>query len=162
MDIDLAVLADAATVDRSGKLNILGVMDRIQAREFPIRHGRLALVLRFSADPGEVRTHRITIRLRDPEDSEVLKVNGKVELSGTRDRETDHLKVPQVLNLDGIQFPGPGEYRFEVSVDQALKATLPLRLQLLPQTKGESTGELPTGREDEPTIVLVTGDPAEA
>ena len=33
MEIDLALLADAATVDVSGKLNILGIFDRIAVGE---------------------------------------------------------------------------------------------------------------------------------
>ena len=49
MDIDLALLADAATIDGSGKLNILGVFDRISASAFPAQHGRMAMVLRFAA-----------------------------------------------------------------------------------------------------------------
>ena len=32
MEIDLALLADAATIDAAGKLNILGVFDRINPR----------------------------------------------------------------------------------------------------------------------------------
>ena len=49
MNLDLALTADAATVDSSGKLNVLGIFDHISASEFPARHDRMCLVLRFSA-----------------------------------------------------------------------------------------------------------------
>ena len=41
MEIDLALLADAATIDASGKLNILGIFDRIGVTQFPAQHGGL-------------------------------------------------------------------------------------------------------------------------
>ena len=63
MEIDLALLADAATVDAAGKLNILGIFDRISARSFPVRHPRLALVLRFRATMNEAGDHAVKILL---------------------------------------------------------------------------------------------------
>ena len=33
MDVDLALLADAATIDGAGKLNILGIFDRLHTPE---------------------------------------------------------------------------------------------------------------------------------
>ena len=53
MEIDLAFLADAATVDVSGKLNILGIFDRLSVPELPGHHPHLSLVLRLSASLGE-------------------------------------------------------------------------------------------------------------
>ena len=47
MDVDLALLADAATIDGAGKLNILGIFDRVHTPNFPARHPKMALVLRF-------------------------------------------------------------------------------------------------------------------
>jgi hypothetical protein len=57
MEVDLALLADAATIDASGKLNILGIFDRLTTSSFPTRHPRLSLVLRFSAGVQEVGKH---------------------------------------------------------------------------------------------------------
>ena len=49
MRVDLALLADAATVDSAGKLNILGIFDSITSTRFPAKHGLISLVLRFAA-----------------------------------------------------------------------------------------------------------------
>jgi hypothetical protein len=52
MEVDLALLADAATIDGSGKLNILGIFDRLTTSAFPTRHPRLseALLPRLQGD----------------------------------------------------------------------------------------------------------------
>src|SRR5438132_1558210 len=77
MDIDLALLADAATIDGSGKLNILGVFDRISASAFPAQHGRMAMVLRFSAGLPEAGPHAVGIRLSGPDGQELLRLDGE-------------------------------------------------------------------------------------
>ena len=59
MEVDLALLADAATIDGSGKLNILGSLRPPGDRGFPrLDIRRLALVLRFTAGVHEVGQHR--------------------------------------------------------------------------------------------------------
>ena len=84
MEIDLALLADAATVDGSGKLNILGVFDRLTAAHFPAQHGRISLVLRFQATVQDAGRHQIQIfpwgiRGREPA---VEVIHGRFSYSG--------------------------------------------------------------------------------
>jgi hypothetical protein len=129
MEIDFALLADAATVDASGKLNVLGVFDRIQAREFPARHGRISLVLRFSAGVGEVGAHEVEIRLRGPGDQEVLRLDGRMELGASPRQAAEGIKMPHVLNLDGITFPEPGRFSFDIAVDGEEIHSVPLVLE---------------------------------
>ena len=81
MEVDLALLADAATIDGSGKLNILGIFDRLQTSAFPTRHPRLSLVLRFSAGVHEVGTHEVGITLKAPDGSEVVRIDGEMNLT---------------------------------------------------------------------------------
>lgn len=126
MDIDLAVLADAATVDGSGKLNILGVFDRLGADSFPARHPRLSLVLRFTAGLPEAGTHQVDISLRDPEGDEVVHMDGEMQLRPVGGGATDAIRVPHVLNIDGLVFPRPGRYAFDVSVDGEHHVSIPL------------------------------------
>ena len=81
MEVDLALLADAATIDGSGKLNILGIFDRLGTGAFPTRHPRMALVLRFSAGVHEVGKHEIEIVLRAPDGGEVVRIDGEMNLA---------------------------------------------------------------------------------
>jgi hypothetical protein len=126
MEIDLALLADAATIDGSGKLNILGIFDRISASAFPAQHGRLALVLRFSAGLPEAGPHDVGIRLSGPDGVEILRLDGEMQLAPGPRSAGGGVKVPHVLNLDGIVFARSGHYTFDVSVDGEHHVSIPL------------------------------------
>jgi hypothetical protein len=125
MEIDLAFLADAATIDASGKLSVLGIFDRIAVTQFPAQHGRITLVLRFTAGTSEIGSHEVHIRMSDPGGSEVLSLNGEMRLVGGLGAQ-DGIRVPHILNLDGLVFTGPGMYNFDVKVDGEHHVSLPL------------------------------------
>lgn len=126
MEIDLALLADAATVDASGKLNILGVFDRIAAPAFPVQHGRVSLVLRFSAGLQEAGTHTVGISLRTPSGADLFNLNGEMNLDPGPASTGGAMRVPHVINLDGLVFPEAGGYSFQVKVDGEHHASVPL------------------------------------
>ena len=126
MEIDLALLADAATVDGAGKLNILGIFDRLGAGSFPARHPRMALVLRFSAGQNETGKHQVEIVLRDPDGGEVVRMDGEMSLGPGPGSGGNIIRVPHVLNLDGLVFPKAGTYGFDVKVDGEHRVTVPL------------------------------------
>ncbi len=125
MEIDLALLADAATIDASGKLNILGIFDRIGVVQFPAQHGRVTLVLRFTGGTSEIGSHEVHIRMSDPGGAEVLSLNGEMQLVGGASAR-DVIRVPHILNLDGLVFTRPGIYSFDVKVDGEHHVSLPL------------------------------------
>lgn len=160
MKLDFALLADAATVDASGKLSILGVFDRIRAREFPARHGRIALVMRLSTAPSDAGTHKAEIRLLDPDGSALITLNGNFEVRAAPPGG-EGARVPQVLNLDGIAFPKAGSYRFEIRVDDRLVSSLPLVLEEVSGGPGEARSDGPSGPEGLP-VFFAPGGPAEA
>ena len=126
MDVDLALLADAATIDSSGKLNILGVFDRLTAASFPIAHPRMALVLRFVASVQEVGRHRVEITLRDPEGGEAVHIDGEMQLGPGPASMAGGVRVPHVLHLNRIVFPKPGRYSFDVRLDGEHHVSVPL------------------------------------
>ncbi len=128
MEIDLALLADAATIDASGKLNILGIFDRISVAQFPAQHGRVTLVLRFTAGTSEIGSHDVHIRMSDPGGAEVLSLNGEIQLVGGP-AVHDGIRVPHILNLDGLVFVGAGMYGFDVKVDGEHHVSIPLSVE---------------------------------
>ena len=128
MEIDLALLADAATIDASGKLSILGIFDRIGVVQFPAQHGRVTLVLRFAAGTTEIGSHEVHIRMSDPGGAEVLSLNGEMQFMGPPSAR-DVIRVPHILNLDGLVFKGPGMYSFDVKVDGEHHVSLPLTVE---------------------------------
>ena len=126
MEVDLALIADAATIDSSGKLGILGIFDRIGTSLFPAQHPHMVLVLRFIAAVNEAGKHQITIALKDPAGREVVGVDGEMQLGLGPAGGGSGIRVPHVLHLDGLVFPVPGLYAFDVRVDGEHHVSLPL------------------------------------
>jgi hypothetical protein len=126
MEVDLALLADAATIDGSGKLNILGIFDRLGTNAFPTRHPRMSLVLRFSAGVHEVGKHKVEIALKTPEGKEAVRIDGEMNLTAGPRGVADGVLVPHILNMDGLVFPVPGRYSFDVVVDGEHHVSIPL------------------------------------
>ena len=126
MEVDLALLADAATIDGSGKLNILGVFDRLGTSSFPTRHPRLSLVLRFSAGVHELGRHDVAIALRSPDGGEVVRIDGEMNLAGGARGVSSGILVPHILNMDGLVFPVAGRYAFDVVIDGEHHVSIPL------------------------------------
>jgi hypothetical protein len=131
MEVDLALLADAATIDASGKLNILGVFDRLSAASFPVQHPHLVLILRFSAGVQEMGRHQVEIRLRDPAGKEAMRIDGEMQLGAGPRALAQGVKVPHILHLDGLVFPLGGSYFFEVLVDGEHHVSVPLTVNAL-------------------------------
>lgn len=129
MEVDLALLADAATIDGSGKLNILGIFDRLGTNAFPTRHPRMSLVLRFSAGIHEVGKHKVGIVLRSPDGREAVRIDGEMNLSAGPRGVVEGVLVPHILNMDGLVFPVPGRYAFDVVVDGEHHVSIPLTVQ---------------------------------
>ncbi len=150
MEIDLALLADAATVDGTGKLSVLGIFDQIAAAGFPARHGRIALVLRFSTAMGEVGDHTVEIRLTGPGSAEVLRIEGKMGIPEGVPLPPSGHRNAQVLNLDGVIFPVPGMYSFEISLDGEHRLSIPLTVSQVGR-EGSGTGDV------RPAITLFPG-----
>lgn len=128
MEIDLALTADAATIDAAGKLNLLGVFDQISAARFPARHGRLTLVLRFTGGVADAGTHQLTIRLMTPSGSELVAIRGELNVSPGRGSIQTGIRVPHVINMDGLVFQEAGVHTFEILVNDRHQATLPLTI----------------------------------
>ncbi len=126
MEIDLAVLADAATVDMSGKLNILGIFDRISVGELPAHHPHLSLVLRLSASMSEGGSHKMEIVLRDPEGARMMGMNGEFQVGPGPALSGGQVRIPQVLNIERLVFQKSGRYAFDVSLDGEHHASIPL------------------------------------
>ncbi|MCA9737418.1 MAG: hypothetical protein R3E98_13655 [Gemmatimonadota bacterium] len=126
MEIDVALLADAATIDAAGKINILGAFDRIEVQGFPAQHPRITLVLRFSGGLGDVGGHDVRLSMRGPKGEQVFGINGQIQVSAGPPTAGGLFRLPHVINLDGIVFQSPGSYAFDVSVDTRMLVTVPL------------------------------------
>lgn len=129
MEVDLALLADAATIDGSGKLNILGVFDRLGTTAFPTRHPRMSLVMRFSAGVRELGRHAVAIAIKSPDGKELVRIDGEMNLAAGARGIASGILVPHILNMDGLVFPTAGRYAVDVIVDGVHQVSIPLSVE---------------------------------
>ena len=129
MILDFAVVADYALVDQAGKISVLGIFQHIWVQQFPAMHPRLHLVLRLKGKRTEVGEHGVQIRLADESGIEILGGNGTVTFAEPPAGVTD-IEAGAILVFD-VPFPHPGLYRFEITVDGEVLATVPITVSQL-------------------------------
>lgn len=111
----MAVLADEANVSQEGKLNVMGIFDRISAADFPVVHPKMVFAFRVESAPGDGgRTFAVRVLLESPEGEVMFEATG--EIVPPRVPAGELTTANQVFALVGVQFPTPGMYRFIVSV----------------------------------------------
>jgi hypothetical protein len=115
MKIPMAFLADEANISQEGKLNVLGIFDRIAAADFPVVHPRMVFCFRVQAgfaDGG--RSYPVQIRLVAPGGDVMFEAAGEIAPPIVPPGEIS--TANQVFTLVGLQFPVAGPYRFVVNV----------------------------------------------
>jgi hypothetical protein len=129
LQVKLAVLADYANVTADGKLNILGIFDRINLMQVPAVHPQMHLVLRLEAHAAErERAHKIEIRLHDPDGATIFEVNGDIVPHG----EGAHpVSTNQILTLNNLQLEKIGAYNFIIFINNDMKSELPLHVEFV-------------------------------
>lgn len=128
MQVKLALLADYANVTAEGKLNILGIFDRIRVQEVPAVHPQMHLILRIEAHQAERdRAHSVEIRLHDPDGETVFDVRGDIVPHGPHGQA---IATNQILTLNNLQLNKTGGYTFIVLVNNDLKSEVPLDVEL--------------------------------
>ncbi|HUP88231.1 MAG TPA: hypothetical protein VM100_02705 [Longimicrobiales bacterium] len=129
MQVKLAVLADYANVTGDGKLNILGIFDRINLMQIPAVHTQMHLILRLEAHPAEQnRAHSVEIRLQDPEGVVIFEVQGEIVPRGEAGQT---VSTNQILTLNNLQLEKIGDYRFIVLINGDVKTDIPLAVEFV-------------------------------
>jgi hypothetical protein len=131
VNIDFAVVCDYALVDQYGKLSVLGIFQHIWVQQFPAVHPRLHLVIRLKGRRTEVGEHSIRIRLVDDEGAELLNGNGTVTFNEPAAGVVE-IEAGTVLAFD-VPFQRAGRHRFEITVDDAVNAVVPITVAQSPQ-----------------------------
>jgi hypothetical protein len=117
----MAVLADEANVSQEGKLNLMGIFDRIGAAEFPVAHPKMVFAFQVEAEFTDTgRMIPLRVSLEDDEGGEMM---------GPPVAPGEHSTSNQLFTLVGVQFPRPGRYRFVVQVGDAPPHETPLLVQ---------------------------------
>jgi Family of unknown function (DUF6941) len=127
MEVDLAVLADAANVSGEGKLNLLGIFDNMTlGPDFPATSTTFSIVVRLVAHPSELGQHQLTLRVADADGKEVAKLDAGFNV-GRKKASPKPASLPIVLGAQ-VTFPSPGDYAFDILIDGRWEKTIPLEV----------------------------------
>jgi hypothetical protein len=125
VEIPLLVLADAANTTGSGKLNILGIFNRVQFPRYPFALPMCALVFRLVGGPTEFGTTKaLKVFFMDADGNRLM----ELESSLTVPEQSGQLVFTgdSILTLANLVIPKPGTYSFEITVNGEPKARVAL------------------------------------
>ncbi len=125
MHVSLFVAADYANKSSEGKLNILGIFNRINATNFPARHRQLFLVIRLVAVLGEIRNkHDIRFLFLDEDGKELI--NGGGEFTIPHPKEGKQATAEFIVDVGDLLLPKPGNYEFKLVLNSEVRAEIPI------------------------------------
>ena len=116
MEITTLVLADAANTTKEGKLNVLGIFNRIGPTSVPLVHPSMTLVMRFEYHPSEAGKHVFKLQVADADGRKVAEAGGEFQLPRPRGSSLPP-NGQFVLPIQMAKFPTAGIYSFDVSID---------------------------------------------
>lgn len=136
MEAVIFLAADFANHEASGKLNVLGVFNRIYARDFPAIHRRLYLVIRMLSGLGEMDTkHDLKIVFYDEDGKELGAQQGEFEIP--RPKSGKQAAADIVLEVSDLYLPQPGNYEFRLVVDREVKGIIPIEVVQAESPQGQ-------------------------
>jgi hypothetical protein len=136
MELTLALLADYANMTREGKLNLMGIFNRVFAPSFPAHHLEMRLVMKFSAPPGETGTKKnVVVKLLNADGKLVLQTAGDVTIPEESSSVT--FELVHILDLRLTPFEKPGQYAFHILVNGDTKGMVPFDVVQTPQASTE-------------------------
>jgi len=131
MKARVAVLADCANVTVDGKLNIMGIFNVINARQVPVTHSQMQLVLSLVPDPWELNsTVPLEIQLVDSDGRVIFGLKGQVAVGAAKGGE--QATANYLLGLNNTVFERFGSFEFKILANDEPFATIPLIIQAAP------------------------------
>jgi hypothetical protein len=125
MNIEIFSLCDAATVDVSGKLNVLGAFDTISTGNMPTVYPQCAIALRIRFENIERGSHRVAVNFVDVDGKHIIPgANGTININFPDLQRSGSANL--VLNLQMLKIEKYGEYSIDLAVDTRKEASLPL------------------------------------
>lgn len=132
MKIKLAATADFANVTREGKLNIIGVFDRVMVPSLPFVLPMMQLILRLEVSYAERdRPHKVEITFDDPNGKRLMTMGAELRVGIPRAGHTGI--TDQILALGNVRFESEGGHTFNFFIDGDLKDPLTLEVELTPK-----------------------------
>lgn len=128
-------LADAANISVEGKLNLLGIFQRIGSSEFPCQLS-CALVALFEADPFDRGTQcPVRIEFIDEDGQEMFRMEG---MQVSVPDQPGHLlqTCNLIVNLRPLTLTKPGPHSFKVLIRERVVGEIRLQIDTAVQPGG--------------------------
>jgi hypothetical protein len=127
MEVSLALLADCANISREGKLNIMGIFDRINAATVPAVHPQMQLIMNLEAERSEAdRDHKLEVELIDADGNRMFHMEGHIKFGPPPPGE--RLKVNHIIQLNNLQFSRFGVHDFKILINNEVRKSVPLHI----------------------------------
>ena len=131
MEVDFALLADAADAV-NGKLYLVGgAFDTIWAQQTPLMYPKLSLALRLLFSPAELgRKHKLEIRIMNEDGKNVAPpIAGELEVQKNSNLPKGWRQgFLTVMNFANLNFSNFGDYTFELVMNNTGIKRIPLRI----------------------------------
>ena len=130
MNIQVAVLCDAATQDSSSKLNVLGAFDTIYAPQLPAVQLQCAVALRVTFSATDEGPHKLALNFINADGRSIMP---PIEVPVAVALPEDALFVTRnfVVNIQQLKFTEAGLYSVDIWLDDQSQASIPLLVKLL-------------------------------
>lgn len=115
MHVQLALVCDDARMRPDGKMDVEGVFNDLAATGFPAKQDRMVLVTTIEWDRGEEGRTAFRVDLLGPDGRPSLTVDGHTDID-PRPADRPPPRTRLILPLEGVIFPRPGRYNFEIRV----------------------------------------------
>lgn len=127
MKLEAFLIADAAT-DSQGKINVLGAFDTIYAKQIPVVHPALSIVIRLRLHPDEAGEHDLQISIKNNQNDDIVPpLIGKFGVNP--DRKDKEVRANIILHMQTIEFREYGELWVHLTIDGDLFSTIPFYVE---------------------------------
>ena len=131
MEVKLAALADSANLSQEGKLNVLGIFNKVGAHSFPAQHPGSAFIIVLEAHPTEAGQHEVEVLFVDEDGQVQMKAGITVEFPRPED-PLRPMHANLIMPIPMLPLPSEGVYRFDILVDRRHEAEVELVAQVVP------------------------------
>ena len=133
MNIQVAVLCDAATDDNNGKLNLLGAFDTIYAQQLPVVHPQCSIALRITFPGGDEGKHVLRVNFVDADGGSIMPDLPSIPVEVNMPGDIHFCTRNFIVNIQQLKFEKPGLYSIDISLDDQPQASIPLMVKFSPQ-----------------------------
>ncbi len=115
MHVQLSLLCDKAHIRPDGKMDVQGVFSHLSAPGFPAKQDRMILVTTIEWDRTDEGRNKFRVDLVTPDGRPALTVDGHTDVERQPvDRPPPRTQL--ILPLEGVIFPQPGPYNFQIRI----------------------------------------------